>query len=64
MHAAADRERRFLLFSIAAASVRRDPGNADTLLSVLLAAQEESRLLGTIENSLGIKEWLESEGHE
>jgi hypothetical protein len=53
-----------LLFSIAAASVRRDRGNADTLLSVLLAAQEESRLLGTIENSLGIKEWLESEGHE
>jgi len=26
-------------------------------------AEEESRLLGTVENSLGIKEYLESEGH-
>jgi formate dehydrogenase len=28
------------------------------------AAQEEPRLLGTVENKLGIKEWLESQGHE
>ncbi|CED83014.1 nad-dependent formate dehydrogenase [Phaffia rhodozyma] len=27
------------------------------------AAEEESRLLGTVENSLGIKDWLESQGH-
>jgi len=26
-------------------------------------AQEEPRLLGTIENQLGIREWLESQGH-
>ncbi|PCH43627.1 NAD-dependent formate dehydrogenase [Wolfiporia cocos MD-104 SS10] len=28
------------------------------------AAQQEPRLLGTIENQLGIREWLESQGHE
>jgi len=28
------------------------------------AAQEEPRLLGTVENQLGIKEWLTSQGHE
>lgn len=28
------------------------------------AAEEEPRLLGTVENKLGIKDWLESEGHE
>ncbi|THH29201.1 hypothetical protein EUX98_g4987 [Antrodiella citrinella] len=28
------------------------------------AAKEESRLLGTVENQLGIREWLESQGHE
>nr|XP_018267095.1 formate dehydrogenase [Kwoniella dejecticola CBS 10117]OBR89253.1 formate dehydrogenase [Kwoniella dejecticola CBS 10117] len=28
------------------------------------AAQEEPRLLGTIENSLGISDWLKKEGHE
>ncbi|TCD62924.1 formate dehydrogenase (NAD+) [Steccherinum ochraceum] len=28
------------------------------------AAQEEPRLLGTTENQLGIREWLESQGHE
>ncbi|TXT11181.1 hypothetical protein VHUM_01932 [Vanrija humicola] len=28
------------------------------------AAQEESRLFGTIENRLGFGDWLESEGHE
>ncbi|KAF9568006.1 NAD-dependent formate dehydrogenase [Agrocybe pediades] len=28
------------------------------------AAEEEPRLLGTVENKLGIKEWLESQGHE
>jgi formate dehydrogenase len=26
-------------------------------------AKEEPRLLGTIENQLGIREWLESKGH-
>ncbi|KJA20691.1 hypothetical protein HYPSUDRAFT_203488 [Hypholoma sublateritium FD-334 SS-4] len=29
-----------------------------------VAAEQESRLLGTVENKLGIKEWLESQGHE
>jgi len=28
------------------------------------AAQEEPRLLGTVENKLGIADWLKSEGHE
>ncbi|KAF8200651.1 NAD-dependent formate dehydrogenase [Pholiota molesta] len=28
------------------------------------AAEQEPRLLGTVENKLGIKEWLESQGHE
>jgi len=28
------------------------------------AAEEEPRLLGTVENKLGIAEWLKSEGHE
>jgi len=28
------------------------------------AAQEEPRLLGTVENKLGISEWLSSQGHE
>ncbi|TFK54117.1 hypothetical protein OE88DRAFT_1732824 [Heliocybe sulcata] len=28
------------------------------------AAQQEPRLLGTIENQLGIREWLEKQGHE
>ncbi|EIW82873.1 NAD-dependent formate dehydrogenase [Coniophora puteana RWD-64-598 SS2] len=28
------------------------------------AAQQEPRLLGTVENQLGIREWLESQGHE
>ncbi|KAI1794094.1 NAD-dependent formate dehydrogenase [Ganoderma leucocontextum] len=28
------------------------------------AAQQEPRLLGTIENQLNLREWLESEGHE
>ncbi|KAI1784215.1 NAD-dependent formate dehydrogenase [Ganoderma leucocontextum] len=28
------------------------------------AAKQEPRLLGTIENQLGIREWLESQGHE
>ncbi|KAF8904445.1 hypothetical protein CPB84DRAFT_1814438 [Gymnopilus junonius] len=28
------------------------------------AAQEEPRLLGTVENSLGIAEWLKAQGHE
>lgn len=28
------------------------------------AAQEEPRLLGTVENKLGIEEWLTSQGHE
>jgi len=28
------------------------------------AAKEESRLLGTVENQLGLREWLESQGHE
>jgi formate dehydrogenase len=28
------------------------------------AAEEEPRLLGTVENQLGIKEWLTSQGHE
>jgi len=28
------------------------------------AAQQESRLLGTVENQLGIRPWLESQGHE
>lgn len=27
-------------------------------------AEEESRLLGTVENALGIKEWLQEQGHE
>ncbi|KAI9060435.1 NAD-dependent formate dehydrogenase [Trametes sanguinea] len=28
------------------------------------AAKQEPRLLGTVENQLGIREWLESQGHE
>ena len=28
------------------------------------AAQEEPRLLGTIENKLGFADWLEKEGHQ
>ncbi|KAI0081349.1 NAD-dependent formate dehydrogenase [Panus rudis PR-1116 ss-1] len=28
------------------------------------AAQQEPRLLGTVENQLGIRQWLESQGHE
>jgi formate dehydrogenase len=28
------------------------------------AAEEEPRLLGTVENKLGIQKWLESQGHE
>lgn len=28
------------------------------------AAQQESRLLGTVENELGLRPWLESQGHE
>ena len=27
-------------------------------------AKQEPRLLGTIENQLGIRQWLESQGHE
>jgi len=27
-------------------------------------AEEEPRLLGTVENKLGIQKWLESQGHE
>ena len=33
-------------------------------LSLTSAAEEEPRLLGTIENKLGIADWLKSEGHE
>ncbi|KAI0949611.1 formate dehydrogenase (NAD+) [Taiwanofungus camphoratus] len=28
------------------------------------AAKQESRLLGTVENQLGLRQWLESQGHE
>jgi formate dehydrogenase len=28
------------------------------------AAEQEPRLLGTVENKLGLAEWLKSEGHE
>ena len=28
------------------------------------AAKQEPRLLGTVENQLGIRQWLESQGHE
>jgi len=28
------------------------------------AAQEQPRLLGTIENQLGISDWLKQDGHE
>ena len=29
-----------------------------------VAAKEEPRLLGTLENELGLREYLESQGHE
>lgn len=29
-----------------------------------LAAEDESRLLGTVENRLGFADWLKKEGHE
>lgn len=32
--------------------------------SQLAAAEEEPRLLGTVENQLGIGEWLKEQGHE
>ncbi len=28
------------------------------------AAKQEPRLLGSVENQLGIREWLEAQGHE
>lgn len=44
---------------------------ADTLSKVLAilyrggdVAKQEPRLLGTIENQLGLRQWLESQGHE
>ncbi|PIL30593.1 hypothetical protein GSI_07294 [Ganoderma sinense ZZ0214-1] len=44
------------------------PNRGMKILAVLYkggeAAQQEPRLLGTIENQLGIREWLESQGHE
>ena len=33
------------------------------LMSVV-AAEEEPRLLGTVENRLGMADWLKKEGHE
>ncbi|TIC71848.1 NAD-dependent formate dehydrogenase [Wallemia mellicola] len=42
--------------------------NKEKILAVLYSAgkyaKEQPKLLGTIENKLGIKEWLESQGHE
>jgi hypothetical protein len=33
-------------------------------LTPFSAAEEEPRLLGTVENELGLSEWLKQQGHE
>jgi formate dehydrogenase len=34
------------------------------VLNQYAAAEEETRLLGTVENKLGMANWLKDEGHE
>lgn len=34
------------------------------VLNQCVAAEEETRLLGTVENKLGMANWLKDEGHE
>ncbi|KAM5542657.1 hypothetical protein V8D89_003618 [Ganoderma adspersum] len=54
---------------VASAATRTHvPNRGMKVLAVLYkggeAAKQEPRLLGTIENQLGIRQWLESQGHE
>ncbi|TBU24801.1 NAD-dependent formate dehydrogenase [Dichomitus squalens] len=54
---------------IASSALRAQaPNRGMKVLAVLYkggeAAKQEPRLLGTVENQLGIREWLESQGHE
>ncbi|KAH9931085.1 NAD-dependent formate dehydrogenase [Epithele typhae] len=62
------RSPRLLSSSRLAPSLNQQQSAGMKVLAVLYrggqAAQEEARLLGTIENQLGIRPWLESLGHE